>query len=210
MVNKKYAYLAAAIGGAMILFAVLLVLIFGRGDNNKELRYEVYLSPSTQHKNMYHDGVTTECASMNAVADHLEKLFPEKYTVYRNDPYDTLESAIAHSNKLEPEIHIAIHSNASGVDGGGVRGCEIWIPAGDRESKRLAKAVYEYLEDLTPTEDRGIKETTTLAEMNNVDATRILIEVDFHDDPDGSDWIKANQGSLAQAIYNGISDYYGE
>lgn len=207
--NKRYAVIAASIGGGMILLAVLLILIFGAGKT-KELRYDVYLSPSTQHKNLYYDGVTTECASMNVVADYLEELFPEEYTVYRNDPNDTLEAAIAHSNKLEPEIHIAIHSNASGVEGGGVRGCEIWIPDGDRESNKLAKAIYKHLEDLTPTDDRGIKETTGLAEMNNVNATRVLIEVDFHDDPSGSDWIKANQKALAQAIYNGISDYYGK
>ncbi len=206
--NKKYATIAVIIGIVMVLLAVISIMVFN--NKTKELRYDIYLSPSTQRDNLYFDGVTTECASMNAIADHLEKLFPQDYSIRRNDPNDTLEAAINDSNSVDPEIHIAIHSNASGLDGGGVRGCEIWIPKGDNNSKKLAKSVYKYLEALTPTDDRGIKETSSLAEMNYVNATRILIEVDFHDDPNGCEWIKSNQASIAEAIFNGIRDYYGD
>ncbi|NLD87130.1 MAG: N-acetylmuramoyl-L-alanine amidase [Clostridiales bacterium] len=210
--DKKYAIAASVLAfGILILASVFFVFsgLFSDCFGKKAKAQTVFLSPSTQYLNLYRDGTTTEGDSMNVIADRLEAMFPEDFTIYRNNSEGTLADAIELSNSLNTEIHVAIHSNASGTGEGGVRGCEIWIPRGHRESRTLAKAVYRHLEKLTPVEDRGLKETESLAELVKVNCTRILIEVDFHDDEDGCEWIKSHYDEIAQAIYDGICDYYG-
>lgn len=54
---------------------------------------------------------------MNRIADIIEKrLKDDGYVVYRNNPNETLKQIVQQSNKINPDIHVALHSNASGTN----------------------------------------------------------------------------------------------
>lgn len=54
---------------------------------------------------------------MNRIVDIIEKrLIDDGYVVYRNNPNETLKQIVQQSNKINPDIHVALHSNASGTN----------------------------------------------------------------------------------------------
>ena len=80
----------------------------------EEMR-SVYLSPSLQEWNIGVGDFGTEEQRMNEIADIVERELKNKgYIVYRNRPEQTLKQVVEESNNLNPNIHVAIHSNASG------------------------------------------------------------------------------------------------
>ena len=168
----------------------------------------VFLSPSTQIANIYADGKTSERDNMNAIADRVQVFLPDEYTVYRNDPDEPFEAAAALSNTLRPALHVALHSNASGLENSTVRGREVYLRPRDAKSCRLAQLIYSYLSDLTPTPDRGIKTTGTLGEVVHTRAVTVLVEVDFHDSPEGARFLIDSRDEIARAIADGIIAYY--
>lgn len=163
---------------------------------------KIYLSPSLQENNIGKGNYGTEEKRMNQIADVvLELLKQHGFTVYRNSPSMSLQQAVADSNSKNVDIHFAIHSNA-----GGGRGCEVYYTS-DR-GKKLAEAVYPFVEALTPTNDRGIKHTDKLYELNKTKACAVLIEIAFHDNSDDAIFIINNIESIGKAIAKGICKYF--
>jgi N-acetylmuramoyl-L-alanine amidase len=110
------------------------------------------------------------------------------------------------SDLFGADIHLAIHSNAHD---GKSRGCEIFYYKGSKNGKKLADSIYKYIELLTPTADREVKENSTFYELRETNAFAVLIEVDFHDTYEGAKWIDTNIQPIAEAIAKGICDYFG-
>lgn len=173
----------------------------------------VYLSPSTQDKNVGVANYGTEEIRMNQICDFVQKVLKEHgVIVYRNKPEMTLKEVVKDSNSKKPDIHFAIHSNAcNGVS----RGCEIFCHKLGGNGEKLAKAVYSEIEPLTPTKDRGIKEGANrfgkdkpLYETAYTNAPAALIEVAFHDNPKDAEWIINNIEAIATAIAKGILNYF--
>lgn len=165
----------------------------------------VYISPSTQDKNIGVNGYGTEENRMNLIADTVVQLLQyNHFEVYRNKPEMTLQEAVADSNRRNVEAHFAIHSNAAN---GQARGGEIYYKS--TNGQKLASAVYKYLEPLTPTADRGVKKHDHLYELNNTDAVAALVEVAFHDNVDDAYFIMTHIQELAECIAHGICDYFG-
>lgn len=174
---------------------------------------KVYISPSTQEHNLYVNGNTEEYW-MNKVADvTCDLLIKSGVTVYRNKPTMTLEQVVADSNAKQPDIHVAIHSNA-----GGGRGCEAyaWFVSDgkggykkDTPGRRLAQAIYDEVSRITPTADRGVKNGNHLYEIKHTAVPAALVEIAFHDNPADAAWIKANIENIGKAIAQGICDYFG-
>ena len=74
---------------------------------------KVYLSPSLQEYNPDVDGGNEEYY-MNLIADAMEPyLAASGIEVDRNRPDMTLSQAITDSNQANPDLHLAIHSNAA-------------------------------------------------------------------------------------------------
>lgn len=168
----------------------------------------VYVSPSSQEHNAYVTGGTEE-QWMNKIADKVIPLLNYNgITTCRNNITMDLKAIIIDSNAKNCDVHLAIHSNA-----GGSRGCEVFVYKQSgivTNSERLGQYVYNEISAITPTSDRGVKDgkASKLGEIINIKATSILIEVDFHDNKDGSIWIQNNIDNLAKEIVKGVCKYF--
>ncbi|MDD3414831.1 MAG: N-acetylmuramoyl-L-alanine amidase [Lachnospiraceae bacterium] len=171
-------------------------------------KYKAYIAPSTQQHNITALGNTEENV-MHDIANELNPLLIDsgiETIVGRKE--QTLAEMVKESNTNKVDIYVSIHSNASSTVGDTPRGCEVFHYTTSKNGKRLAECVYKYLEILTPTDDRDVKTTTTLYEVAKTNATAILIEVDFHDSFEGAKWIEDNKRLIAEAIAQGICDYF--
>ena len=162
----------------------------GEGENMKS----IYLSPSTQENNVGAGSYGTEEQRMNEIMDLIENQLRGHYILYRNRPEMTLQQVVADSNAKNPDLHFALHSNA-----GGGSGAECWICAKGGQAEEFANRLYEELSALTPGKDRGVKVSTSLYEVNKTKAPAVILEVEFHDTPEGAAWIVANEKAIAQA-----------
>jgi len=166
----------------------------------------VYISPSTQDRNIGTGSFGSEESQMNKIADLLMPLLTKdgRFTTLRNSPSMEVEQIAADSNKFRADIHIPIHSNA-----GGGEGTEVYAYGPGTNSERLARALYNQIAQLSPGRDRGVKYKKALVEVGDwVSATSALIELDFHDNALGAFWIAQNHKAIAEALYKGICDYY--
>ena len=150
---------------------------------------------------------------MNQVADIVQyELGRHGITTWRNSPDMSLQQAVAESNRLEPDVHVALHSNASA--NGEARGAEIYVHRFGGEAERLARDIYGYVSDLTPTEDLGVKEGYTtfngqgMYELRRTASPAALLEVAFHDNPEDAQFIIDNIYELGRGVARGILDYF--
>ena len=144
----------------------------------------IYLSPSTQENNVGAGSYGTEEQRMNQIMDRIEADLQGRFTLYRNRPGMTLQQVVADSNAKKPDLHFALHSNA-----GGGSGAECWISAKGGQAEQFAKRLMEEMSALTPGKDRGVKVSTSLYEVNKTKAPAVILEVEFHDTPEGAAWI---------------------
>lgn len=172
---------------------------------------KIYLSPSLQENNVGVGAYGTEEKRMNQLADILQPLLIKYgYQVFRNTPTMTLAEAVKDSNNKAPDLHLALHSNA-----GGGRGCEIYCHKYGGNGEKYARAIYKYLEPLTPSADRGVKESYKLYngkpmyEPAYTTAPAVLIEVAFHDNATDAEFIINNLQPIATAILNGVNEVAG-
>lgn len=174
-----------------------------------ENKKTVYLSPSVQDWNIGVGDYGTEEKRMNEIANFLEKklLDSGKYEVIRNNPTMNLSEVIADSNRVNPDIHVAIHSNA-GI--GNSKGPEIYYYTTSTNGKKLATDIYNNILNIYPDKSfaRGIKPTTELRELRETKAPATLLEVAFHDNLEDSLWIMQNEEKITNAIYKGIEEYF--
>lgn len=169
----------------------------------------IFLSPSTQEFNVGYGEYGTEEERMNQITNYLEKILKtEGYTVYRNNPQESLTKAVQRSNEIGPDIHVAIHSNASA--NGQAQGPEIFANRPNTSGARLAQDIYDEIMAIYPYGDigRGVLYTSSLYEIIRTNAPAVLLEIAFHDNPDDSKWIIENEEEIAQAIARGIDKYF--
>jgi len=174
----------------------------------------IYLSPSTQEKNRGVGSYGTEESRMNSIADVTERVLKQHgVVVYRNEPEMTLAQVVADSNSKNPDIHLAIHSNAYD---GRARGCEVYCHKFGGEGEKLAKAIYSEIEPITSSADKGVKEGCNhygigkpLYETAKTNAPAALIEIAYHDNKEDADWIIYNIEEIGTALAKGVLKYFG-
>ncbi len=170
----------------------------------------IFLSPSAQEYNIGYGDFGSEEYRMNRIADIVEKMLKEQgYTVYRNNPNEKLSDAVRRSNEVNPDIHVALHSNASG-EGFSAQGPEIFANRPNTPGDRLANLIYNEIMQIypDPTKGRGVLYTSSLYEIIRTNAPAVLLEVAFHDNPEDAQWIIDNESQIAQAIVSGINSYF--
>lgn len=168
----------------------------------------IYLSPSTQEANVGVLDYGTEEYRMNELTDILEIiLVSQGYIVYRNNPDQNVREIVEESNLLNPSIHVAIHSNAAN---GNVRGPEVFTNLRGTPGDRLANLIYDQILNVYPNTEfgRGVKYTEELYEVIQTNSPSVLIEIAFHDNEQDAIFIINNIENLAQAIANGINEYF--
>lgn len=165
----------------------------------------IYLSPSTQEHNQGYGSYGVEETRMNEIADVTQKVLQNHgVDVYRNRPEWSLGQVVNDSNRVKPDLHFAIHSNA-----GGGRGGEVFAYAAGGEGEKAAKEIYSEIEPLTPTSDRGVKFNPSFYELRNTNAPAALVEIAFHDNAEDAAWIVSNLEAIGIALAKGVLKYFG-
>ena len=108
---------------------------------------------------------------------------------------DGVEDKVKTGNELKCGAYVALHTNSGGESGNG-EGTECYYSTKIPGSKELAQNIYNRVAELTPTDDRGLK-----------DDPCCLLEVEFHDMQETSRWILDNTEGIAKAIKDGIVAY---
>ena len=170
----------------------------------------IYLSPSTQEFNPYVDGGNEEYY-MNLIADAMEPyLYASGIEFTRNTPEMTAATSIAASNRGNYDLHLALHSNASGSGSGNVRGSEVYYYPTSVEGKRAADIIANNLQIIYPIPG-GVRTvpTTSLGEVRRTRAPSVLIEFAYHDNPEDAEWIRSNLNVIARTLSQGVAQYFG-
>jgi N-acetylmuramoyl-L-alanine amidase len=173
----------------------------------------VYLSPSTQERNIGAGDYGTEEKRCNEIIDITEKVLKRHgIKVYRNKPTMSLTQVVEDSNSKNPDIHFACHSNAFDKN---TKGCEGFCHRFGGKGEKLIKEVYSLVSKLTPWNDRGVKEGyqfyngKPMYETCYTNAPAGLLEIDFHDNPAAAEWIVSNIERIGIAIAKGILKFFG-
>ena len=175
--------------------------------------YKIYVSPSVQENNV---GVgeygTEENMMIDLAVIVIKQLQACGYETKRNAPTMTLAQIVEDSNNFKPDLHLALHSNASN---GKARGCEVFCYKFNSSGHVQATAIYNSLATLTPVVDRGVKQGydaygkgKPMFEVAYTHSPAVLVEVGFHDNTDDAKWIKGHLEQIAGAIVTGINSYF--
>ncbi|MBZ9634782.1 N-acetylmuramoyl-L-alanine amidase [Clostridium sp. FP1] len=108
------------------------------------------------------------------------------------------------SNAAKPDYFVSIHENSFSAPT--ASGIETYYFSGSVAGQKLAQAVQTELIKETGRVDRGLKTTTGLYVIKNVEATAILVETSFISNPEEEKLLTtdAYQYKLAKAIATGI------
>ena len=171
----------------------------------------IYLSPSLQEFNKYITG-KNEQYYMNQLADAMEPYLRSNGIQFvRNRATQSLYQVIQQSNSGEFDLHVALHSNAapSGYKGR-IRGSEIYYYRYSAKGQRAADIFTTNFKKIYPRASlvKSVQ-SSELAELAQVKATSVLIEVAYHDNWQDAKWIINNMDSLAQNITESITLYFG-
>lgn len=182
---------------------------------------KIYLSPSTQPHNLYYDKKHNEEQVMNQVTDALVAYLSHfEVEVIRGAKESTTYDRLRQANQLGVDYYLAIHSNA-----GGGRGCETFYQAGvnatpltKARSKAYAEKINRDFAAITPsntaTVDRGAKARLQSDgkdwnhELRVCNAPTNLIELEFHDNQAGAQWLIANTVKAGQTLGKSIVDLF--
>ncbi len=171
----------------------------------------IYLSPSLQEWNPYVDGGNEEYY-MNLVADAMEPYLTASGIAFtRNSPDMTLRQAISQSNMGDYDLHLAIHSNASGeANAGRNRGTEVYYYPTSAKGQSFAETLATNFSELYPDPNR-VKTipSTSLGELRLTKAPAALIEVAYHDNIDDARFIRQNIGEIAENLAKSVAETLG-
>lgn len=171
----------------------------------------IYLSPSTQEKNLYVNGGTEE-EIMNLLADAMVPyLRSSGITFTRNTPQMTAASSIAQSNAGNYDLHLALHSNAAPENlAGQLQGPDVYFYPSSVEGEKAAIIIADNLREIYPNPDKvQTRPTTSLGEVSKTKAPGILVEIAYHDNEEDASWIKNNLNAIARSLVLALTEYFG-
>lgn len=170
------------------------------------MAHKVFISPSDQTANTYAGGGTTEaiqCGKIGiATKAALERCGFEVMLLQ----YATMAEKCAASDAFGAELHMPIHSNGFNKK---VTGTRIFYGHDGSEGHRAAKAILARLGPVTPGSPDMVQAYPALYEIRVPKAPTAYIEADFHDVEAVADWIVDHTQEIAEAICEGVCDYFG-
>lgn len=168
---------------------------------------KIYVSPSDQGRNEYGAGNTVEEAQCEKIAtalvDALRRCGFEPMTDLLADMYER----VAQSNDWGAILHVCLHTNAHDGKVGGTR---LFCYKLGGEGYKACEAVMATLAPITPGKSDAITARPELYEVRETTATCVYVEVDFHDNPEIALWIISHTAEIAEAIAQGICNYFGK
>lgn len=168
-----------------------------------------YLSPSNQAANIGANHYGSEKEQMNLLVDeiipHLDRA---GVSFHRGDPDITIQQRAKESKEMGACFHLALHSNAGG--NGTARGpvAYYYSDAGKAFGEKLVAALLA----LGQENDRSmnVKQNKNLYELRCTKAPACLLEVDFHDNPAGVEFLITRRSEIAEAIATVIIEADGK
>ncbi len=169
----------------------------------------VFISPSTQEYNEYINGGSEE-QYMNLIADAMQPLLRERNVSFvRNFRDGNVLESVKLSNETRPELHIALHSNASPPSiSGRLTGIDVYYFPGSENGYRAAQIFVEELKKIYSGSVRSLT-SSQMYELRATAAPTVLLELGYHDNDSDERWIKNNINNIARALANGIFRYLG-
>jgi N-acetylmuramoyl-L-alanine amidase len=183
---------------------------------------KIYLSPSNQSSNLYSGIKTNEKAEMEKLAAEVsEALKGYDCEVMIADKKLSINPGgrSAEASRAGCMLYLALHSNAGG--GGRALGAVAFYHPGSRQSREVAEALVKELDLICPIPSNRSQPVANgmeqfggygLAEIRNPYAAKlvpVLIEVNFHDNPDTAAWIASNTRSIAEACAKALAGSIG-
>lgn len=168
-------------------------------------KIKIAVSPSDQYRNLYAYGDTNEGYQMHRVAEklveHLVRCGVE--VVYLPSGY--LRDRVNKANAEKVDGYIAPHSNAFD---GSVQGIRVHCYPSDK-SRKFGKCIMAALDTVYDGFTKSkIVETASLYELKYPFAPAILPEIGFHDNVDDAKWIVNHVDQIAEALAEGICEYF--
>lgn len=175
---------------------------------------KIYLSPSTQDDNLLADGLGNEQQFAIKISESAAKILQDHgHTVkihsdFRgNDSYGYI-NATRESNAWQPDLHVAVHSNATGVPGLLRSGVQAYCFMSDPKSVSLGKKINARVGKIIPG-GTSIMDGGGLLEVNGTNATAVLMELGYHDNPEQARILANRNNDIGVALAYGILDYIG-
>ena len=163
----------------------------------------VFLSPSDQLGNTYAYGDTNEAVVCQQICNLLEDRLNNLGVMVDSDP--NMYNAVERSNKMRPDLHLAIHTNAS--PGHNVRGVRVFYYPGSEYGKAYAERFFRALSSLFEG-SHALKEYPALYELRKTVSPAVYLELDFHDTVDGAKWLINHKELIADTLCKTISDIF--
>ena len=142
---------------------------------------------------------------MIQVAEVIKDKLKDNYDVRIASLDESLAERASSANSWKANIYVSLHSNA-----GGGRGCEVYAYSRVAAGAKIARLIYDRLEKITPSADRGVKYNSSFYELRATEAPACLVEIAFHDNLDDANFIINNIELIGEEIAKGIKEYFGE
>lgn len=171
----------------------------------------IFLSPSDQAHNPVTGGGTEQQYAQARCARAAEVL--RSYDGYEvkvssagiGDDTGGFLASIAEGNAWGPDLYVADHTNAGN---GRASGVQAYCYTPDPESVRLGQCINARMDPIVPG-GASIQDGQHLGEVNSSNATAVLMESGYHDNPSDAEVIRTKTREMGEAIACGILDYYG-
>lgn len=125
-----------------------------------------------------------------------------------SDVYVDLKDRAELANSNEANVFISLHCNSFTSDG--AKGIEVLYNPNRANSQQLAQMLLDELVKATGANNRGIKQRTDLAVLNQTTMPAALIEMGFISNKEEAEKLKdpSYQNKIVQAIVNGVEKYF--
>ena len=170
------------------------------------MAHKVFISPSDQTANTYAGGGTTEAIQCGKIGIATKAALEQCGFEVMLLQYATMAEKCAASDAFGAELHMPIHSNGFN---GSVTGTRIFYGNDGSEGHRAAKAILARIGPVTPGSPDMVQAYPALYEIRVPKAPTAYIEADFHDVKAVADWIVDHTKDIAEAICEGVCDYFG-
>ena len=168
---------------------------------------KIFISPSNQNGNIYAYGNTNEAIQCGKIGKAVQTALERCGFLTKLEQYDTMQNRVLHSDQWGANMHLAIHTNASGNHTAG--GTQVFFYAYNGFGNVASQAVYKQLKDLTPGSNAEVcRKYSELYEVHKPNATSVYCEVEFHDVASYAQWIIEHTEAIAEAITKGICEFY--
>ena len=168
---------------------------------------KIFISPSNQNGNLYAYGNTNEAEQCGRIGKAVKTALERCGFQTKLEQYDTMQNRVTHSDQWGADMHLAIHTNATGQHTAG--GTQVFFYAYNGFGNVACQKVFEELKDITPGSNSEVcKKYSALYEVYKPNATSVYCEVEFHDVAAYAKWIIENTEAIAEAITRGICKFY--